>query len=315
MCNRVREHAPFQHVKKNTSVLYEPVFVFICLLVTQASLECLIIFHLSECTYGLNAGSLLVVIERKVGFIRDSLVFSPNEQEISSLLAQLSPTAVLRIAQTQAHIESRRELLFEGKYRTNCIDLTQPMNSIETGMDRTCRYHIRKAARLVDRIEIQRDGSSVRRHFLDLNNRFVRKHGHSRPLSARRLNDYAQHSSIFVLYLDGTPKCGHLLLRDSATARTRLMFSASSRLDSPEDAAVTAPLNRFLHLHEMRELKGEGVSLYDFGGTEDDSGRARFKLSFGGHAVEENRYVLAGAVGALAFKAREALATRSRRAA
>ena len=105
------------------------------------------------------------------------------------------------------------------------------------------------------------------------------------------------------MYFNERPVCGHLLLPDRAVKRVRLLFSASSRLNSKEDATVVSPLNRYLHWHEFQKYKADGFESYDFGGISPGGSISKFKMSFGGELIEERGYVFAGGPAAWIIKA------------
>jgi hypothetical protein len=93
-----------------------------------------------------------------------------------------------------------------------------------------------------------------------------------------------------------------MLVRDEEVLRARLAFSASCRPDGPSHAALSGPLNRYLHWYEIRTYQDQRFRLFDFGGIEDRTTPiAKFKLSFGGFELVEHCYVLAGAGALLAY--------------
>jgi hypothetical protein len=57
-----------------------------------------------------------------------------------------------------------------------------------------------------------------------------------------------------------------LNLVDCEANRSRLIFSVSRRLDDGEKARTCAIMNCYLHWHEMRTYREEGLCTYDLGG-------------------------------------------------
>jgi hypothetical protein len=99
---------------------------------------------------------------------------------------------------------------------------------------------------------------------------------------------------VFVAYLDDEPIVGHVLVVDALSGRTRLVFSASVRLEAGPHRASVSAVNRWLHWREMCEYRDAGIETYDFGGVSPTSARAHFKLSFGGALDEGRNVVVAG---------------------
>lgn len=134
--------------------------------------------------------------------------------------------------------------------------------------------------------------------FLELYNGLARAKGRVQRLSERTLRRYMAVADLRVLYLDGRPMCGHLMLADYESRRVVGVFTANRRLESANDAALCGALNRYLHWHEMQVYRGRGVEWYDFGGIGHESPLAakfnQFRLSFGGTIVSGQRYTFAG---------------------
>ena len=246
----------------------------------------------------------MIVIKGQRWLWKDFLVFFPDKEEIAQLLANLGSTTILRVRQTAVEISNHKALIQKGIFRTSCIDLTKSLEEIYREMDaKSCRYEIRKAEKEGERVQVSLNERSAQNDFLLLYNNFVRLKGHAHPMSKRRFEEYVKTCDVWVVYYDGRPFCGHLVARDDRIGRTRLLYSATCRLNSQEDAKMTGPLNRYLHWYEIKFYKEMGIKIYDFGGIGDGtSSIAKFKLSFGGFRVEEYSYVFAGNLGRLAYK-------------
>jgi hypothetical protein len=166
---------------------------------------------------------------------------------------------------------------------------------------KSCRYEIRKAEKMLDKIAVRRNEASVEQDFLHLYRSFVRAKGHAPPLSRRRLREYLRTCDLWMVYFDGQPVCGHLVAFSVGTPRVRLLYSASSRFAGSDNARISGPLNRYLHWVEFQHYQQCGIELYDFGGVGDGtSSIAKFKLSFGGARMHDYSYVFAGTLGRLA---------------
>jgi Acetyltransferase (GNAT) domain len=245
----------------------------------------------------------MVIVDGQRFMWKDRLVFFPNLEECRRLLEDLNQNGVLRVCQTPIGLSKHSSLITEGVSRTICVDLTKDHETLLREMDRTCRYQIRKVLKMRGRTEIRRNDGQACDDFNRVYNDFVRRKRYTYPLSRRRFEEYRKVSDVYVVYLDGRPSCGHLVVRDDIIKRARLIFSATRRLKSEEDAKHSAPLNRYLHWHEFQTYKSEGFMLYDFGGGgAGTSSVGRFNSSFGGFHLEENSYVLAGILGRLGYK-------------
>jgi hypothetical protein len=246
----------------------------------------------------------MVIVDGQRFMWKDRLVFFPNLEECRQLLEDLDQNGVLRVCQTPIGLSKHSSLITEGVSRTICVDLTKNHETLLREMDaKSCRYEIRKVEKIQERTHILTNNRKACDDFRKLYNDFVALKRYTHPLSRRRFQEYFKVADVFVIYLDGRPFCGHLLVRDNSVKRIRLIFSATRRLESEEDAKHSAPLNRYLHWHEFQTYKSEGFMLYDFGGGgAGTSSVGRFNSSFGGFRLEENNYVLAGMLGRLGYK-------------
>jgi hypothetical protein len=247
----------------------------------------------------------MVIIEGSRWGWHDRMVFFPDQETLQQLIASLAPVDILRVRQTAAALPDHPSLIQRSLFRTSCIDLTADLAALYRAMDaKSCRYFIRKAERMLDRIHIHINDAATYKDFLKLYNSFVRLKGHTHPLSERRFREYKQASDVYVLYFDELAICGHIWIRDETTRRVRLVHSVSSRLESAEAAHLSGTWNRYLHWYEMQTYKATGIEIYDFGGVGDGTNSvAKFKLSFGGMRVQDHSYVFAGAIGRWGYKA------------
>lgn len=88
----------------------------------------------------------------------------------------------------------------------------------------------------------------------------------------------------------------HATIYDIETSISRLLYSASGRLNSSADTKIIGIGNRFLHYMDFISLRDLGLLKYDFGGIytgdkdKSQQGIAHFKASFGGEIAEINSY-------------------------
>lgn len=244
----------------------------------------------------------MVVIEQKKLLLRDRLVFFPSREELERL-TELSPMEIVRVSQSREHLPSYSTPVSEKVFLTTCIDLTREIDAIHHDMDdKSCRYEIRRATKLAHRLAITRNDAQSCEHFFALYNQFVSWKGHTKPLSRARFQAFCEVSDVWLITIDGIPACGHLVLRDGSVGRARLIFSASARFQDSEVSRCSGALNRYLHWNEIQAYKSEDMHWYDFGGLQTGASPIdKFKLSFGGGILEEQSYVLAGALGRMAL--------------
>ncbi len=220
-----------------------------------------------------------------------------------NLITELRFRELVRVQQASAELpqDFQKSVIMQWRSHTNIIDLSRELESIWHNLDsKSCRYEIRKAEKMKNKLQITVNPPP--KEFLKIYNAFVQRHGHTTPLTMKRLHQYLTHSDIFMIYMSSKPVVGHLLLRDENTSRIRLIFSASIRLEGQKWARITAPLNRYLHWYEFQHYKSQGFKFYDFGGITDGvSGIDKFKLSFGGNCVEENNYIFGNALGGIPY--------------
>jgi len=245
----------------------------------------------------------MIVIERKILFLRDKLVFFPSKEEIDFLIGDMGSFELLKIKETDVSLkEDHPFLIRKSEFRTAFIDLGRELDNIWRDMDKgSCRYEINKAKKWKDKIRITvNENEDV---FLKLYNDFVKKKKHIFPLSRSRLRNYLEVSDFFLCYYDGIPMVGHLLLRDDSSGIVRLVFSTTKRLEGEEYSKVTGPLNRYLHWYEFDYYKKKGFGVYDMGGVGSGKGKVgRFKLTLGGTKVSKNSYLFSRGFVRIALK-------------
>jgi hypothetical protein len=237
----------------------------------------------------------MVTIERRVHrLLRYRKFWFPSRAQAMEISKSLRPNDVVRFFAVSPAPDTLPHLVEQYKMRTVWINLSAGPDAVLSGMKRkSCRYEIRRAEKMLGRVAIEIGSEKANRDFLAVYNDLTRTKGLP-GLRARWIQDNSAHCETLVLYLDGKPLCGHLLLRDPETSIVRLLYSGSRRLESPEDAAACGALNRYLHWQEMQRYHAQGFMTFDFGGLGHPESIARFKLSFGGTVLTQHFCLLSG---------------------
>lgn len=193
-------------------------------------------------------------------------------------------------------------------------DLTQCEDEIFGKMDRTFRYHIRRAQKESPELsvyraeDISRDESILAEfrtaymHFCDAAGNQQLKKGYS----ADRIRALIETDGLILTRgIIGNAKVFHLYVTDGRTAVMR--YSASDFRDAEVDNALAGRLNKLLHWNDMCYFKSTGYQYYDWGNVstanrEEYNGIDTFKARFGGDpTVVYNVFVANGLIGAAAI--------------
>jgi len=254
------------------------------------------------------------MVESRRGPVKDHLVLFPGPEDVARLASQCRPHELYRVRHALTASAPPGASLV-GPSNTTCLDLTSPADVVYHGMDaKSCRYEIRRAEKLGDRLGTRRRGLRAQYDFFRLYNDFVTWKGYAKPMTPRRLREYLEVSDVLVAYVDDVPLAAHLLGVDrSGDGRVRLIFSASARFIDGEMGKLASPVNRWLHWQEMQYYQSEGIATYDFGGGTSSSSIGRFKLSFGGSPEIGYDMLIVGALVRLPLRLRE-VTSRARRA-
>jgi Acetyltransferase (GNAT) domain len=236
----------------------------------------------------------MVTIERRVHrLLRYRKFWFPTQAQAMEISKSLRPNDVVRFFAVSPAPDALLNVVEQYRIPTVWIHLAAGPAAVLHGMKRrSCRKEIRRAEKMLGRVVIERGSEKSDRDFLAVYNEFTQAKGLPR-LRARWVEENSAHCETFVLYLDGSALCSHLVLRDPETKIVRPLYSGSRRLESPEQASACGALNRYLHWHEMQRYYEEGYANYDFGGLGEES-IARFKLSFGGSILRQHFYLLSG---------------------
>jgi hypothetical protein len=237
----------------------------------------------------------MVTIERRVRkLLRYRKFWFPSRTQAMEISESLRPEDVVRFFAVSPALEGLGHVVEHYKMRSLWINLSAGPEAVLNGMKRkSCRYEIRRAEKVLGRVAIEIGSQKANRDFLVVYNEFSKAKG-LQELRARWIQDNSAHAETLVLYLDGEPLCGHLLLLDPETSIVRLLYSGSRRLESREQAAACGALNRYLHWQEMQRYCAQGFTTFDFGGLGRRDSIASFKLSFGGTVLTQHFYLLSG---------------------
>lgn len=239
----------------------------------------------------------MVTIDRNIGGVLPyRTVFFPSDEILEQVAERLSGPRMVRLFWTSFELGEAARVVRKQRTATVCVDLARPLDEILAGVSKNGRYDIRQVEKIAGRVRVAQNEAKSAADFLDLYNGFASSKPEISRISAKVLKRYEDNADINLVYFDNLPMCGHVLLRDLAIGRARLLFSASRRLEDRDTARICGMLNRFLHWYEIGAYRDEGFALYDFGGIRRDKsdGITQFKMSFGGTVFSEQTYLCAG---------------------
>jgi len=238
----------------------------------------------------------MLVFERRItGIICYRVAFFPTHEQLHQLVEHLRPFDVLRVVSAPAPGSNEVRPIMRGAAQTTLVELSKGQDAIYAGMHANCRYKVRRADKMRERIEIAMNSDAAMSDFFVLYNSFVRVKRKMPTLKPRQLNAYLPHADIFMLYFDGQPTCGRLVLRDVEVRTALMLYSATRRLEPGADTIQVGLLNRYLHWHEMKTYQAAGMERYDFGGAGSaNPSVTQFKRSFGGRLITYNYELYAG---------------------
>jgi lipid II:glycine glycyltransferase (peptidoglycan interpeptide bridge formation enzyme) len=193
--------------------------------------------------------------------------------------------------------------------QTSIINLLLPETELLRRMHpKSCRYMVRRAEKLGERVTVRSNDANARKDFIDIYNRFVDHKGFGvRTITWARMAKFEGLYDVFVAYIDSKPLSVQLVLRDRDEGWAMDMMSANEEPDGDESRTLIGLANRYLHWHIQRFYKQSGFALYDFGGIDPEKlpSITSFKLSFGGDVVTIYNYVITGSLARVAISLRE----------
>jgi Acetyltransferase (GNAT) domain len=237
----------------------------------------------------------MVVLERPIGgLLRYFKVFTPDEEQLARLVSDMRGLDILRAFSAPTILPDEVRPIARGWAQTTIVDLSKGPEAIYAAMHTNCRYKVRRAEKMGDRLEIAMNTEAVRSDFLQLYNAFAtskRKMPHLKP---HRFHEYLSHADVFMLYFEDQPTCGRLVLRDAESRTALMLYSGTRRFEEGADTINVGLLNRYLHWHEMRTYHAAGIERYDFGGIGPrNAAVSNFKMSFGGRVHTLGLYLFA----------------------
>jgi len=238
----------------------------------------------------------MVVFERQIArLVRYRKVFFPSGEQLAGLVRNLRTFDVLRVFSSPTVFSNGIRPISENVLRTIFVDLCKGQEAIYAGMHTNCRYKVRRAEKMSDRIDIVMNTEAARSDFLALYKDFARSKGQIPVLKPQRFSEYLPHADVFMLYFEGQPTCGRLVLRDEESRSAMMLYSGTRRLDEGADTITVGLLNRYLYWHEMKTYQAAGMKKYDFGGAGTMNPQlTQFKLSFGGDFLTYHYCVYTG---------------------
>jgi len=240
----------------------------------------------------------MVVFERAIGgAVRYLKVFLPKAEQLAELANDLGGLDVLRVFSAPTILSNGISPIARGWAQTTLVDLSRGQEAIYAGMHTNCRYKVRRAEKLRDRLEIVMNTEAARADFLPFYNTFAGNKGTVPRLKPYRFNEYLPHADVFMLYFEGQPTCGRLVLRDEESRTALMLYSGTRRLEQGADTITVGLLNRYLHWHEMKTYQAAGMETYDFGGIGPTTTSVNnFKMSFGGQLKQVSSCLYVGSM-------------------
>src|SRR6201988_3857433 len=97
----------------------------------------------------------MIVVERRIfGLVRYLKVFLATQDELASLITRLRPFDILRAFWPSPLIPDPARLVVQTETRSAFVDLSRGREALYAGMHANCRYKVRRAEKMRDRIQI-----------------------------------------------------------------------------------------------------------------------------------------------------------------
>jgi lipid II:glycine glycyltransferase (peptidoglycan interpeptide bridge formation enzyme) len=176
------------------------------------------------------------------------------------------------------------------KEQTSLINLEKTSEEIFNQINRTCKYHIRKAENIGVTINV--DYSPTLQKCNQIMNEFsVFANKKSIEWSPERINALHKLNKIIIsgAFLKEERIVTHIYLHDG----NRTVLLHSYHKSNISDKKLKGYANKCLHWKDMLSFKDFGLKLYDFGGInmQQHLGISKFKMSFGGDVVDCYSYI------------------------
>ncbi len=190
-------------------------------------------------------------------------------------------------------------------FQTLIVDLEPAPETIFSGFSKNTREKIRRAEKesLAAEICLAPEAKHIA-FFADYYDRFAR-HKDIALSNRRKLDALCRANALALSFIkdqQGKMLVAHAYIRDAASCRVRLLYSASHfrMYDDSRMRNFIGRANRLLHWYDMLRFKNLGFRQYDFGGlayARSDPALeaiANFKLGFGGHSLVEYTGIVPG---------------------
>jgi lipid II:glycine glycyltransferase (peptidoglycan interpeptide bridge formation enzyme) len=174
--------------------------------------------------------------------------------------------------------------------QTSLIDLTKDEDELFCKINRTFKYHIKKAERIGITIDIAYSPTAEK--CVEIINEFsVFAKTRNIEWNPGRISALQKINKLIVseAFLNKEKIVTHIYLHD--TKRVVLLHSYSQLHVS--DKTRQGYANKFLHWQDIIGFKNHGLKLYDFGGInrKKHPGISNFKLAFGGNIIDCFSYI------------------------
>ena len=174
--------------------------------------------------------------------------------------------------------------------QTSLIDLTKASEELFEKMNRTFKYHIRKADKIgaVAKIDYSPTIEKCNQVMSEFSFFATTKKIEWNPKRIKALQELGK-LIISEAYLNEEKIATHIYLHDDN--RVALLHSYHQQIFL--DEKIKGYTNKFLHWQDIINFKNYGLKLYDFGGINIQlhPGISTFKLSFGGDIIDCYSYI------------------------
>ena len=128
---------------------------------------------------GPKVGTDMITIVRRVGgLLRYRKVWFPSHEDVFKISRSLQPNEVVRIFGASSELRKLPHLVRHRQLRTAWVDLSAGPERVLQGMRRkSCRYEIRRAEKMLDRVRIEIGSERANRDFLAVYNDFAETKG------------------------------------------------------------------------------------------------------------------------------------------
>lgn len=185
--------------------------------------------------------------------------------------------------------------------QTSLIDLTKSEDELFRNINRTFKYHIKKAEKIGVNLNI--DYSPSIQKCKEIINEFsVFAMAKNIEWNERRIIALQKINKLIIseAFLNEEKIATHVYLHDN----NRVVLLHSYSQINFQNKKVRGYANKFLHWQEILKFKKFGLKMYDFGGInlKRHPGISAFKLSFGGNLIDTYSYIETNAILTLTIK-------------